>query len=138
MVLSDPVLEMKGSLVEYREFSLGEVLFLATGGRVVSPLHRHSLDGIRDILSYMTGFSVADISWLAAARLASDCQAHVLAQHSWLAGIADRINTELDPLLTPLMDQPAEFDRAANQWLDQQHAGPIMLMPVHDSPAMRN
>lgn len=65
---------------ETRDFHIGDILSITTG-RLVSPRH---IDGVYDILDYMTG---DDLTTIALPRAAEECAPHILEQHPDLANV---------------------------------------------------
>ena len=83
---------------KYEEFTLGEVLLLATGGRICSPLHRNQPRLALDLLAHMHG--VPDVTVAEMESLARACQTAVLAQHPSLRAVVATIEAgEFDPSL---------------------------------------
>lgn len=71
---------IKEEKMETKLFHLGDVLSI-TDGRMMSPRH---MDGIYDILSFMTGDSLFTHQL---PRAMKECQPFLLKQHPQLAGI---------------------------------------------------
>jgi hypothetical protein len=76
-------------LAPSRDFDLGDILSISDG-RLVSPRH---MDGVYDIVNYMTGDSISTIGLLAAAPV---CRRALLEQHPALAVVSED-HTELTP-----------------------------------------
>ena len=63
-----------------RDFHIGDILSITTG-RLVSPRH---IEGVYDILDYMTG---DDLTTIALPRAAEECAPYLLEQHPDLASV---------------------------------------------------
>jgi hypothetical protein len=114
-----------------KEYSLGEVLLLATGGRICSPLHRAKVEPILDLLAFM--FGRQDVHMLEVASLTRICQEPVLRHYPFLVPIVQRIEDgELSGLLASWLYNETAFREALSEWLDTQWAGPIRLHPLSE------
>jgi len=92
--------------VESRDFELGDILSITTG-RLVSRRH---IDGVYDILNYMTGDSLFTHQLPRASR---ECEGPLLAQHPDLAAVA----------VPEWSDMPKErLQEAVYAWLDKTEA----------------
>lgn len=119
---------------QYRSFSLGEVLFFATGGRLVSPRHQTDQDSLFDITEYMTGIKAVHV--LELAGIASRCRDAVIAQHPELEAIAEKFETgETEALWQTCNGDRELWHRVLTDWLDSQQEEPgalLELRPVAD------
>jgi hypothetical protein len=119
---------------QYRSFSLGEVLFFATGGRLVSPKHQTDVDSVFDIAAYMTG--VEDVHMLELQGIASQCRDAVIAQHPELEPIAEKFETgETEALWEQCNGDRELWHGAISDWLDSQQDEPgtlLELIPLAD------
>lgn len=119
---------------QYRSFSLGEVLFFATGGRLVSPKHQTDLDSLFDITEYMTG--IRGVHILELGRIAARCRDVVLAQHPELEAIAEKFETgETEALWQTCNGDRELWHQLLTDWLDSQQEEPgalVELVPLAD------
>lgn len=114
---------------QYRSFSLGEVLFFATGGRLVSPKHQTDLDSLFDIAAYMTG--VEDVHMLELGGIATRCRDAVLARHPELEPIAEKFETgETEALWEQCNGDRQLWHRVLADWLDAQQEEPGVLLEL--------
>src|SRR5687768_1815055 len=114
---------------QYRSFTLGEVLFFATGGLIVSPKHRDDFDSILDMAAYMTGLN--DVHFLELEGIVKRCQDTVVAQHPKVEAIAQKIKAgEIEPLWQASDGDPALLRQLITDWLDSQEEEPGTLLEL--------
>jgi hypothetical protein len=125
---------MRETEPQYRSFSLGEVLFFATGGRLVSPKHQTDLDSLFDIAEYMTG--IRGVHMLELSGVASRCRDIVIEQHPELEAIAEKFETgETEALWRTCNGDRKLWHQKLTEWLDSQQEEPgslLTLVPVAD------
>jgi hypothetical protein len=119
---------------KYRSFSLAEVLFFATNGRLVAQIHQTDIDSLFDIAGYMTGYQ--DVHMLELDGIAKSCRDVVIAQHPELAAIAERFeNGDTEAIWQSCNGDRQLFFEKLNPWLDAQQEQPgalLTLVPVAD------
>ena len=110
----------------YRSFHLGDILSITTG-RLVSP---RKMDGIYDILTYMTGGQLYSHQLLGAERV---CKLHLLMQYpiletidasnvnsrNWQNWIAEKISMygeylQIKPLILYFHENKDQFEKLSN------------------------
>lgn len=119
----------------YRAYSLGEVLFFATGGRLCSPIHQRDIQPLLAMCAYMIGEPNADVHMLEAGGIAMRCQEAVLEQHPHLKAIAEKFETgETEAIFQTCNGDMELWHQKLDEWLDAQQDEPGKLLPLIPLP----